>query len=198
MFDVSDGGKRMSSQVTLLLERWRGGEEDALNKLMPLVYGELHRIAEVFLRRQRPDHTLQPTALVNEACLKMLDGPEPNFADRAHFLAVAARAMRQVLVDHARAAAADKRGGREQRVEWDDNVEGESRYAPRPLRLLELDRVLVNLARENPALGQLVEMHYFGGMTAEEVAAVVGRSAHAVRHDLRAARAWLRRELADA
>jgi len=162
---------------------------------MPLVYQEVHRIAENFLRGQRPDHTLQPTALVNEACLKVFEATEPHFEDRAHFLAVLARAMRQILVDYARASAAEKRGGREQRIPWDDNIEIADGGPLRQLRLLELDRVLRLLADKNPALGQIVEMHYFGGMTAEEVAVVVGRSAHAVRHDLRAARAWLRREL---
>jgi RNA polymerase sigma factor (TIGR02999 family) len=186
----------MPTRITLLLERWRQGDECALNELMPLIYDELHRIAKRFLRGQRPDHTLQPTALVNEACLKMFDAPDARFADRAHFLAVASRAMRQVLVDHARAGAARKRGGGEQRVAWDDNIDGEAGQPPRPLLLLDLDRVLADLTREQASLGRLVEMHYFGGMTAEEIAEVTGRSAHTIRHELRAARAWLRRELA--
>ena len=186
----------MSSEITGLLQRWRQGDDAAVNELIPLVYSELHRIAETYLRGQRPDHTLQPTALVNEACIKMFETSEHQFADRAHFLAVLSRAMRQVLVDHARAGAAKKRGGGGHKVTWDTNIEVGTGEAPRQLRMLELDRVLTNLTRESPALGRVVEMHYFGGMTAEEVAVVVGRSAHAIRHDLRAARAWLRRELA--
>lgn len=186
----------MASPVTVLLHRWRQGDDAALDELMPLVYGELHRIAEMFLRRQRPGHTLQPTALVNEACIKMFENTRHDFADRAHFLAVLARAMRQVLVDHARAGAAEKRGGRGQKVAWDTNIEVGDGESSAPWRMLELDRALTNLAKENASLGSVVEMHYFGGMTAEEVASVIGRSAHAVRHDLRAARAWLRRELA--
>ena len=186
----------MSSEVTSLLQRWRQGDEAALDELMPLVYSELHRIAESYLRRQRPDHTLQPTALVHEACIKMFETSEHRFVDRAHFLAVLSRAMRQVLVDHARAAGAEKRGGGGQKLAWDTNIEVDAAEVPRQLRMLELDRVLTTLTHENPPLGRVVEMHYFGGMTAEEVASVVGRSPHAVRHDLRAARAWLRRELA--
>ena len=186
----------MPSQVTLLLQRWRSGEEDALHELLPLVYTELHRMARILLRRQGPGQTLQPTALVHEACLKILDHPEPSYADRAHFMAVLSRVMRQVLVDHARAASAEKRGGRERRVTWDTNIEVAGGTGPRPVRMLELDRVLDTLGETNPALAQVVEMHDFGGMTAEETALVVGRTPHAVRPDSRAARAWLRREMA--
>lgn len=185
-----------SQAITVLLQRWRRGDEAALHELMPLVYSQLHRIAQGYLRSQRPDHTLQPTALVNEACVKMFENAEPQFEDRAHFLAVMSRVMRQVLIDHARAAGAEKRGGREQRVPWDTNIELAADGGPLQLRILELDGALEGLERESPALARIVEMHYFGGMTAEEAAVVLGRSAHAVRHDLRLARAWLRRELA--
>jgi RNA polymerase sigma factor (TIGR02999 family) len=183
----------MATEVTALLQRWREGDETALNDLAPLVYNELRRIAQMFLRNQ-PDHTLQPTALVNEAWVKLFQSGEPDFAGRAHFLAVMSRAMRQVLIDHARAAGASKRWGEQRRVPWDATIEvsgGESR----PLQVLDVDRALQALARENPLLAQILEMHYFGGMTAEEVAAVVQRTAEAVRHDIRLARAWLRREL---
>jgi RNA polymerase sigma factor (TIGR02999 family) len=163
---------------------------------MPLVYGELHHVARVLLSRQRPGHLLQPTALVHEACVKLLEHPEPQIVNRAHFLAVLARAMRQVLVDHARAASAEKRGGSDRRVTWDTNIEIADAGGARSVRMLEIDLALDALTRENPGLSRLVEMHYFGGMTAEEAAIVVGRSAHAVRHELRAARAWLKRELA--
>jgi len=188
--------RAMPSDITELLARWRAGDADALNELMPLVYAELRRIAQAFLRNRRPSESLQPTALVNEAYLKLFGNGEPQFADRAHFLAVMARVMRQVLIDHARAASAEKRGGERERVDWDTVVQIEAGVGPRQPRMLELDRAMGELETENPALARIVEMHYFGGMTAEEVGAVVDRSAHAVRHDLRLARAWLRRALA--
>jgi RNA polymerase sigma-70 factor (ECF subfamily) len=186
----------MPSEVTLLLQRWREGDTSALHDLMPLIYSELHRMARLFLRNRRPGETLRPTALVNEAYLKLLGNRQPQFVDRVHFLAVMSRVMRQVLIDHARAAAAMKRGGQAQRVDWDTAIFVESAGSQNQLRILEVDVALEALSGENPALAQVVEMHYFGGMTAEEIALVANRSAHAIRHDLRLARAWLRRELA--
>jgi RNA polymerase sigma factor (TIGR02999 family) len=186
----------MSSDVTRLLQRVRAGDKSALDELLPLVYRELRRIAQAFMRRQRPGHTLQPTALVNEAFIKLFAGAQPEVADRAHFLALMSRVMRQVLVDHARAVAADKRGGGEARAPWDTNIEIAGDRGTEQLRLLDLHRALESLERQNPNLGEVVEMHYFGGMTAEEVAVTAGRSVHVVRHELRFARAWLRRALA--
>jgi RNA polymerase sigma-70 factor, ECF subfamily len=183
------------SDVTRLLHRLREGERSALDELMPLVYGELRRIARAFMRRQRPGHTLQPTALVHEAFLKLFDETKLDVEDRAHFLALMARVMRQVLVDHARAAAAGKRGGGEARLPWDTQIEIQGDRGPEQLELLDLHRALEALERENPDLANAVEMHYFGGMSAEEVALAVGRSVHVVRHELRFARAWLRRAL---
>jgi RNA polymerase sigma-70 factor (ECF subfamily) len=184
----------MPSEVNRLLHRWRhDGDEDALNELMPRAYDELRRIAGAYLRRQ-PGHTLQPTALVNEAWLKLFQGAEPEFTDRAHFLAVMSRVMRQVLIDHARAAGAAKRWGARQRVTLDATIDLPA-DGLHQLRVLEVDGALDGLARENAALAKIIEMHYFGGMTAEEVAAVVERTPEAVRHDIRLARAWLRREL---
>jgi RNA polymerase sigma factor (TIGR02999 family) len=183
-------------QVTVLLQRIRDGERSALDELMPLVYPELRRIARAFMRRQQPGHTLQPTALINEAFIKLFQDSHPAFVDRAHFLALMSRVMRQVLVDHARAREADKRGGGEARVPWDTNIEVRDEEATHQLNLLDLHRALEALERDEPSLGQVVEMHYFGGMTAEEVAAAVNRSVHVIRHDIRLARAWLRRELA--
>lgn len=183
------------SDVTRLLQRLREGERSALDELMPLVYRELRGIAGAFMRRQRPGHTLQPTALVHEAFLKLFDDTKPEVADRAHFLALMARVMRQVLVDHARAAAAGKRGGGEARVPWDTQIEIHGDRGPEQLELLDLHRALEALERESPDLANAVEMHYFGGMSAEEVALAVGRSVHVVRHELRFARAWLRRAL---
>jgi RNA polymerase sigma-70 factor (ECF subfamily) len=185
----------MQSQITVLLRKLREGEQSALDELMPLIYAELHRIARSFMLRQQPGHTLQPTALVNEAYLKVVEAPGLQVADRAHFLAVMARVMRQVLVDHARAVGAAKRGGAQSPVPWDTNIEVRAGGNRQQLKLLELERAMEALATEKQSLAQIVEMHYFGGMTAEETAVVLGRSVHAVRHDLRLARAWLRREL---
>lgn len=184
------------SNVTQLLQRFRAGEKAALDELMPLVYGELRRTARTFMRRQPQGHTLQPTALVNEAFVKLFGNAQPDVADRAHFLALMSRVMRQVLVDHARSAAADKRGGGAAHVPWDTIVEIRSESEAEELRLLDLHRALDALGRENPGLAEAVEMHYFGGLTAEEVALAAGRSPHVVRHELRFARAWLRRALA--
>jgi len=186
----------MPSEVTLLLYRWREGDKRALHELMPLVYGELRRIAQGVMLKGHPGQTLQPTALVNEAYLKLFDSGEPQFADRAHFLAVMARVMRQVLIDHARAAAAAKRGGQDRRVTWDTAIQIGSGASPQQLRLLELDRAMEALSEKNQSLAEVVEMHYFGGMTAEEISVAAGRSAHTIRHELRFARAWLRGELA--
>jgi RNA polymerase sigma-70 factor, ECF subfamily len=185
----------MKSQVTVLLKRLRDGDHSALDELMPLVYGDLRRIAQSFLRRQRPGHTLQPTALVHEAFIRLFEDAPPQLADSAHFLAVAARVMRQVLVDHARALGAAKRGGGG-RIQWDTNIDVQTDGGSRQLKVLEVHMALEALAREHGSLAQVAEMHYFGGMTAEEAAIVAGRSVHVVRHELRLARAWLRRELA--
>jgi RNA polymerase sigma factor (TIGR02999 family) len=163
---------------------------------MPLVYGELRRIARSFMRRQQPGHTLQPTALVNEAFIKLFHETQPHLEDRAHFLALMSRVMRQILVDHARARGAAKRGEGGGRVAWDSNIDVASDRGSESVRLLDLHRALEAMARQNAALAQVLEMHYFGGMTAEEAAVVLARSVHAVRHDLRLGRAWLRRELA--
>jgi len=186
----------MPASVTELIQRLREGDRAALDELAPIVHAELRRIAQSVMRGQRPGHTLQPTALVNEAFVKMLESRQVPFADRAHFLALMARIMRQILVDHARASAAAKRGGGEMPATWDTNIEVRDEGGVEHLRLLDLHDALEALAHEHAALARLVELHYFGGLTAEETASVVGRTAHAVRHDLRLARAWLRRELA--
>ena len=192
---MGDCPEGTASRVTVLLDRLRKGEHAALDELMPLVYGELRHIAQLFFRRQRPGHTLQPTALVNEAFVKLFEDAQPEFSDRAHFLAVMARAMRQVLVDHARAVATTKRGGGG-RVPWDTNFEVAEDSGRRQLKVLEVHSALEALERKHGSLAQVVEMHYFGGMTAEEAALVAGRSVHVVRHELRLAHAWMRRELA--
>jgi RNA polymerase sigma-70 factor (ECF subfamily) len=186
----------MPAEVTRLLQRLRGGEQAALDELMPLMYGELRRVARAFMNRQRADHTLQPTALINEAYIRLFGDADPKLADRSHFVALMSRIMRQVLVDHARAAGAAKRGGPEGPVPLDTNIDVGDGDASQMLSLLDLHRALGSLETEHADLAQVIEMHYFGGMTAEEVAASVGRSVHVVRHEIRLARAWLRRQLA--
>jgi RNA polymerase sigma factor (TIGR02999 family) len=184
----------VDTQITDLLRRARAGDADASQELMPLVYSELHAIAGKYLRRERKDHTLQPTALVNEVYLRIFGAAPPNVADKAHFLAIAAQIMRRILVDYARARASEKRGGDLQRVEAGELEVGTDQRDFLPL--LELDRAIDQLAAENSVLAEAIEMRYFGGLTAEEAAEVTGRSVHSIRHDLRFAQAWLRDRLA--
>jgi RNA polymerase sigma factor (TIGR02999 family) len=179
-----------------MLRQLQAGDAAARDRLMEVVYATLHRIARGHLRAERPDHTLQPTALVHEAYLKLFGQSTIEFADRVHFFAVVSRAMRRILVDHARARGAARRGAGGQRVPLDEAIDMGGDLGPSPVPLVELDLALDALERDNPSLAQLIEMRYFGGMTAEESAAVLDRSVHVVRHDLRLAHAWLRRQLA--
>jgi RNA polymerase sigma factor (TIGR02999 family) len=177
-----------------LLHQLRRGDQSARDRLLDVAYDTLHRIAQSYLRKERPGHTLQATALVHEAYLKLFGHSEIEFADRTHFFAVVAQAMRRILVDHARAHLAARRNdGRAGAV---PEIELEAGGGLEPMKLLDLDRALDALARERKPLAELIEMRYFGGMTAEETAEVVGRSVYVVRHELRLAHAWLRRELA--
>ena len=175
-------------EVTQLLERLRAGDTAAREELVSLVYDNLRRIAAGHLRHERGGHTLQPTALVHEAYLKIFQAEPREFADRVHFFAVASRVMRQVLIDYARAAASAKRTA-------DTRLLLEHDPGAEHVELIDLDRAIDALGSEDPHLAQLIEMRYFGGMTAEETAEALGLSVHAVRHDLRLAQAWLRREL---
>ena len=189
-FHAGGPGNRMSGDgaqsVTLLLARVRQGEDPAREALWNLVYAELRRLAQIAFQREGPGHTLQPTALVHEAFLRLFDGPVPAFADRAHFLAISARVMRQVLVDHARARRARKRGV-QFTVPLNDQI-----AAGQQGDLLEMDEALDRLGREEPRLVTLIEMRFIAGMTAEETAEVRGESVHTVRRDLRYAQARLR------
>ena len=164
-----------------------------MNELVEALYGDLHRIAERHLRAERSDHTLQATALLNEVYLKLSESEQRQFNDRAHFLALASRVMRQVLVDYARARIAAKRAG-DKHDEFDELQVTTSRNV-QPLEILELNAALDALAQEDADLARLIELRYFGGMTAEETAREVGHSVHIVRHDLRLAHAWLRRRI---
>jgi RNA polymerase sigma factor (TIGR02999 family) len=189
----------VKSNLAQLLERLRAGEESALNELVAELYSELRRVASRRLQGERSAHTLQTTALVHEAYLKLAADHQPRFADRTHFLAAASRVMRQVLVDYARARATKKRAGDKQesltRADWTASIGVAGSTAAERIELLDLDSALHALAGEDPALARLIEMRYFGGMTAEETALALGRSVHIVRHDLRLAQAWLRRKL---
>jgi RNA polymerase sigma factor (TIGR02999 family) len=188
-------------QITELLERARAGDTSASDELMSRVHEQLHRIARKHLHKERTDHTLQPTALVNEAYLRMFGDSHPQFADRTHFIAFASRVMRRILVDYARARGAARRGGDGLRVGWDTAIEMELAGSPHPrpvkmgVELTDLDRAIDELSREHPPLAEVIEMRYFGGLTAEEIAEAVGRTVHVVRHEIRFAQAWLRREL---
>jgi RNA polymerase sigma factor (TIGR02999 family) len=163
---------------------------------MPIVYAKFRRIARQHLRKERQDHTLQPTALLNEVYLKIFDRAIPQFSDRVHFMAIASRTMRSILVDYARARGSAKRGGNERRITLDTGLEMPMANGDSMVSLLDLDLAIEALARENPYLAQVIEMRYFGGMTAEETAEALGRSVHIVQHELRFAHAWLRRRLA--
>jgi RNA polymerase sigma-70 factor (ECF subfamily) len=183
----------VDTKITDLLRRVQEGDAEASQELMPLIYAELRTIAGKYLRKERKDHTLQPTALVNEVYIRMFGAVRPNVADKAHFLAIASQMMRRILVDYARTKASGKRGGDLHRVDAAGlNLGADHRDF---LPLIELDRALDQLAVENPVLARAIEMRFFGGLTADEAAEVTGRSVHSVRHDLRFAQAWLRRAL---
>ena len=181
-----------SSQVTELLVRWRGGDREALDSLLPLVYDELRRIARHYLQGERPGHTLQSTALVNEAYVRMVAQDFPQWQNRAHFFAVAAQLMRQILVDHARAHRASKRGGNVYKVSLD---EAEGQPQATDLDIVALDDALKNLAEMDPQQSKVVELKFFAGLSIEDTAEVLAISPSTVKRDWITARAWLYREL---
>ena len=178
--------------VTRLLLAWRGGDAAASDQLMALVYDELRRLARGYLRRERPDHTLQPTALVHEAYLRLVDATQVNWQSRAHFFGIAARLMRRILVDHARAHAAAKRGGKIEKIPLDeagdllrDEVTG----------LVALDGALQSLAQRYPRQSRLVELRFFGGLNTQEISEVLQVSTATVERDWQFALHWLKREI---
>lgn len=178
-------------EVTQLLQRLRAGDADARERLFPLVYDELKQVARRALRRERPDHTLRPTELVHEAYLKLGAAAGP-WQDRAHFLGVAARAMRQILVDHARRRLAGKRGGGMIATTLED-VGGEAALPPE--EVLALDAALERLEQQDPRLRALVEYRFFGGLTDKEIAELLQISERTVNRDWARARAWLHKEV---
>ncbi|MBW4696696.1 MAG: sigma-70 family RNA polymerase sigma factor [Aphanocapsa lilacina HA4352-LM1] len=186
-------------EVTTLLHEWSGGDRQALAALTPLVYDELHKLAIHYVRQERADHTLQPTALISEAYLKMLGQKHvPQFRDRAHFLAVAANNMRHILVDHARARLTAKRGGGLVKVplETVGELANPVEVEPDPdERLIALDAALKRLAELDPLKSQIVEMRHFGEMKVEEVAEVLGVGESTVKRHWKLACAWLAREI---
>jgi len=181
-----------SQEITRLLLAWGQGDATALERLMPLVYAELRRVARRYMNRQRPDHTLQTTALVNEAYLRLIDSSRVQWQDRAHFFAVSAQLMRRILVDFARAQGNLKRGGGAARLALEDAPEVS---AERGADLIALDDALNALAAMNPRQSQVIELRYFGGLSEEETAEALKVSPRTVRRDWSLARAWLYREL---
>jgi RNA polymerase sigma-70 factor (ECF subfamily) len=176
--------------VTGLLIQWANGNNEALDTLTPLVYEELRRLAASHLRKERKSHTLQPTALVHEAYLRLVDQRNPNWQNRSHFFGVAARLMRQILVDHARSRQAGKRAAR--RVSLEEAV---SFQQERSRDLVALDDSLIALEKIDPRKCRAVELRYFGGLSMDEIARTLDVSAVTVRRDLRMAEAWLHREM---
>jgi len=182
-------------RVTDLLVQWGQGDDAALTELTPLVYEELHRIAHRHMGGQRPDHTLQTTALVNEAYLRLADQTNPNWQSRAHFFAVAARAMRQILVSYARSNRAQKRGGGALKVELDEVTIVSPEQSQ---EIVDLHEALERLATLDSRKAQVVELKYFGGLNYDEMAEVLKISPVTVRRDWRFAKAWLYKELHNA
>jgi RNA polymerase sigma factor (TIGR02999 family) len=180
-----------SAEIAQLLEAWRDGDRSAYDRLFQLVYAELHRLARGKLRRESPGHSLQPTLLVHEVYMRMA-GADIGLQDRTHFLSVAARVMRRILVDVARLRRAQKRGGGELRVTLSGDFAAPS---PDPVDVLTLNTALLRLQDLDPRQADVVELSYFGGLTHPEIGAMLGISPATVDRDLRHARAWLKREL---
>ena len=177
--------------ITIFLRKFAAGDKQALDHLMPLVYAELQKLAGGYLRNERSDHTLQPTALVHEAYARLVKQDHPDYQSRSHFMGVAAQVMRQILIDHARSRNAAKRGSGERfSIEQAGEIP-----VNRPSILIAIDDALQELARKDAAKARLIEMRFFGGLTAEESAEATEMSVAEVRRHLRVAQAWLQREL---
>jgi RNA polymerase sigma factor (TIGR02999 family) len=190
---LDDPLRRSEQPITALLVRWRQGDARAFESLIPLVYGELRRLAHHYLRHERPDHTLQSTALVHEAYVRLTGDAPVDFHDRAHFFGIAARLMRQILVEHARAHRSAKRGGGAYALTLED-----AQHVAEPVNvdILRLDDALHELARLDDRQSRIVELRFFSGLSIDETADVMGISAATVSREWTTARAWLYRELA--
>jgi RNA polymerase sigma factor (TIGR02999 family) len=181
-----------AADITSMLVRWANGERECLEVLAPAVQHELNRIARNLMRKERPDHTLQTTAVVNEAYLRLIQQGESSWQNRAHFFAVAARLMRQILVDYARQNRAQKRGGALRHIPIDEALV----FSPaKSKELIALDEALTRLTRIKPRLTEIVELRYFGGLNVEEAAEVLKVHPNTVIRDWTLAKAWLKREL---
>ena len=181
----------LTDEVTRLLKAWSAGDEEALERLAPLVYSQLHKIAKHYMAGERSGHTLQTTALVNEAYLRLIDLTRMQWRDRAHFFAMAATLMRRILVDHARDRARDKRGGGVVFTAWQDDLAA----AGPTIDALALDEALDRLAAIDPQHARIVELRYFAGLTIEETSEALGISPATVKRDWTWARAWLHQQL---
>jgi RNA polymerase sigma factor (TIGR02999 family) len=190
-------GSSQQRPITVLLDRWKGGDQAALQDLLPIVYDELRRVAQRYLRSERTGHTLQSTALVHEAYIRLAQGSPRELENRAHFFAVASNLMRQILVDYARSHRAAKRGGGEYKVTLTENlpVAAGSREEVGEFDLLALNEAMTGLAKLDPGQARVVELRFFGGLSIEETAAVMNVSPATVKRDWATARAWLHREM---
>jgi RNA polymerase sigma factor (TIGR02999 family) len=182
----------LQADVTGLLVNWSNGDQQALEDLMPLVYSELRRLAKAYLRRERSDHTLQSTALVNEAFLRLVNQRNVQWKSRAHFFGIAAQLIRRILVDHARAHQADKRGAGAFKLSLDEAIGVPEK---RDLDLVALDDALQRLTELDPQQSRIVELRFFAGLSIEETAEVLGISTATVKREWSTARAWLYRDL---
>jgi RNA polymerase sigma factor (TIGR02999 family) len=178
--------------VTGLLRAWTGGDREALDRLMPIVYAELRRMARGRMLRERSDHTLEPTALVNEVYVRLIDMRQVQWQDRAHFFAISAEIMRRILVDHARSRGYLKRGGGARRVTLDKPI---AITSIREVELLDLDDALNALAKLDARKAQIAQLRFFGGLNVQETAAVLGVSSETVHRDWRISKSWLARQI---
>jgi len=195
------GSPGASAEITRLLKAWGRGDSAALERLTPLVYEQLRRMARNYMRNERPGHTLQATALVNEAFVRLVDAREVDWTDRAHFFAVCAKVMRRILVDAARSRAAIKRGGQLDRAEHSTAINLDQLPSPASeisAQVCALDEALDRLAEIDPRRAQVIELRFFGGLTVEETAQVLQTSPQTVMREWKLARAWLARELSQA
>ena len=184
--------KMETQRATDLLIEYSNGRREAIDDLLPLIYEELKRVAANYLRRERSDHTLQPTALVNEAYMKMVDITQVSWQNKAHFIGVAANQMRRILIDHARQHNAQKRGGEFHILTLNEEID---KAGEESTELIELDDALNELAKMDPVKAQIVELRYFGGLSVEETADALSVSPKTVMRDWQLAKAWLMREL---
>lgn len=179
--------KTPPGSVTKLLKDWRSGNQEALDQLTPLVYDELRRLADAYMKRERAGHTLQATAIVHEAYVRLIDMDVP-WEDRAHFFSVAARLMRRILVDHARQRATNRRAGTHTVFELQDH---DAQTEEIGFDIVEIDNALNKLSEMDPRLARMAEIHYFAGLSSEETAATLGISVASLQRDLRVVKAWL-------